>query len=47
MAVVSGVGLPSVVWLLGRYALAVGVVLITRAFGWWSARGLFNRVRGR
>jgi uncharacterized membrane protein HdeD (DUF308 family) len=39
MAVLPGVGLLSLVWLVGLYALAVGVALIVLAFRVQSARG--------
>ena len=42
MAVLPGVGLLSLVWLVGLYALAVGVALIVLALG---VRGL-RRERG-
>lgn len=38
MAVLPGVGLLSLVWLVGLYALAVGVALIVLAFRVRSAR---------
>jgi uncharacterized membrane protein HdeD (DUF308 family) len=44
MAFLPGVGLPSLVWLVGVYALAVGVALVALAF---RVRGLQRRERGR